>query len=120
MFRRTVLQTFAAAPVSIARIAARARLIDGIDMRRECAAVTAPTLIITGEHPLDHVVPAGRSSAYAQLIANARAVVLEHTGHLGSITRPEAFAALVREFITEGRNDSPASEVRSASDRGRM
>jgi pimeloyl-ACP methyl ester carboxylesterase len=113
MFRRTVLKTFAAAPVSLARIAERARLIDGIDMRRECAAVTAPTLVVTGEHPLDHVVPAGGSSAYAELIANARAVVLERTGHLGSITRPEAFAALVREFIDGGNGNpfSPSSPV---------
>ena len=105
-FRRAVLQTFAAAPVSVARMAARARLIDGIDMRGECAAVTAPTLIITGEHLLDHIVPANGSSAYTELIPNARAVVLERTGHLGSITRPDAFAALVCEFVnrtpTEG------------------
>jgi pimeloyl-ACP methyl ester carboxylesterase len=100
-FRRAVLQTFAAAPVSVARMAARARLIDGIDMRAECAAVTAPTLIITGEHLLDHVVPANGSCAYAQLIPKARAVVLERTGHLGSITRPDAFADLVREFVAE-------------------
>jgi pimeloyl-ACP methyl ester carboxylesterase len=100
-FRRTVLKTFAAAPVSVARIAERARLIDGIDMRRECAAVTAPTLIITGEQPLDHVVPAGGSTAYAGLIRNARTAVLERTGHLGAITRPDGFAVLVREFIRE-------------------
>ena len=98
-FRRAVLQTFAAAPVSVARMAARARLIDGIDMRGECAAVTAPTLIITGEHLLDHIVPANGSSAYTELIPNARAVVLERTGHLGSITRPDAFATLVYEFV---------------------
>jgi 3-oxoadipate enol-lactonase len=97
-FRRAVLQTFAKAPLSLARIAARARLIDGIDMRRDCAAITAPTLIITGEPLLDHVVPASGSCAYAELIANARVAVLERTGHLGSITRPDAFAALVHDF----------------------
>jgi len=104
-FRRAVLQTFAAAPVSVARISERARLIDGIDMRRECAAVTAPTLVITGEQPLDHVVPASGSSTYAELIRNARAAVLERTGHLGAITRPDAFAGLVREFIGEVMRD---------------
>jgi pimeloyl-ACP methyl ester carboxylesterase len=98
-FRRSVLQTFAAAPVSVARMAARARLIDGIDMRGECAAVTAPTLVITGEHLLDHVVPASGSSAYTELIPNARAVVLERTGHLGCVTRPDAFAELLCEFL---------------------
>jgi 3-oxoadipate enol-lactonase len=102
-FRRTVLQTFARAPLSLARMAARARLIDGIDMRSDCTAITAPTLIITGEHPLDHVVPANGSSTYTQLIPNAHAVVLERTGHLGSITRPDAFAALVHEFVSGGQ-----------------
>ena len=105
-FRRAVLRTFAAAPVSIGRIAQRARLIDGIDMRRECAAVAAPTLVITGEQPLDHVVPASGSTAYVELIPHARAVVLERTGHLGAITRPDAFAALVREFVSEATSDS--------------
>jgi pimeloyl-ACP methyl ester carboxylesterase len=98
-FKRTVLRAFARAPVSVARMAARARLIDGIDMRSDCAGVTAPTLIITGEHPLDHVVPADGSLLYAQYIPNARAVVLARTGHLGSITRPDAFAAVVRDFV---------------------
>jgi pimeloyl-ACP methyl ester carboxylesterase len=98
-FRRTVLQALAAAPLSPARMAARARLIDGIDMRADCAAIAAPALIITGEHALDHVVPADGSCLYVQLIRNAQVVVLERTGHLGSITRPEAFAALVRDFV---------------------
>jgi 3-oxoadipate enol-lactonase len=98
-FRRQVLQTFATAPLSPVRMAARARLIDGIDMRGDCTAITAPTLVITGEPPLDHVVPVDGSSAYARLIPDARAVVLERTGHLGSITRPDAFAALVYEFV---------------------
>jgi len=99
-FRRSVLRAFAKAPVSVARMAGRARLIDGIDMRGECAAITAPTLIITGEHPLDHVVPADGSSMYVRCIPNARAVVLERTGHLGFITRPDAFAAIIRDFGT--------------------
>ena len=104
-FRRSLLQTFARAPLSLGRIAARGRLIDGIDMCGDCAAVAAPTLIITGEHGLDHVVPADSSSAYTRLIANARAVVLERTGHLGLITRPEAFAALVHEFVCGSKRE---------------
>ncbi len=116
-FRRGVLETFAKAPVSLARMAARARLIDGIDMRRECEAVAAPTLVITGEHPLDHVVPATGSSAYARLIPNATAAVLERTGHLGSITRPDAFAALVHEFVKRRtETDAAAEETETEAD----
>ena len=31
-------------------------------------------------------------------------IVLERTGHLGSITRPDAFASLLREFVEEQRH----------------
>jgi pimeloyl-ACP methyl ester carboxylesterase len=115
--RRHALRTFAAAPLSPGRMAARARLIDGIDMREECAAITAPTLVITGESPLDHVVPADGSSAYVRLIPNSRLVVLERSGHIGSITRPHAFAALVRDFIDglSGNNTKTPTLPTSAS-----
>jgi 3-oxoadipate enol-lactonase len=110
-FRRGVLATLAKAPLSLARMAARARLIDGIDMRHDCEAVVAPTLVITGEHPLDYVVPATGSSAYARLIRNATPAVLERTGHLGSITRPDAFAALVHEFVR--RKTEPGADLQA-------
>ena len=41
---------------------------------------------------------------------NARAVVLERTGHLGSITRPEAFTDLVREFVVRCRASAPRAD----------
>jgi hypothetical protein len=71
-----------------------------MDVGPDCHRITAPTLIVTGEPGLDHVVPVEGSSEYVRRIANARAVVLERTGHLGSITRPEAFTDVLREFIT--------------------
>jgi hypothetical protein len=46
-------------------------------------------------------VPADESADYARLISNARAVVVERTGHLGSITRPDTFAAIVHGFVDE-------------------
>ena len=92
------LRTLFSSPVSLSRMAARARLATGMDAL-DCERITAPTLIITGERGLDHVVPVEGSSEYARRIRNARAVVLERTGHLGTITRPEAFTEVVREFI---------------------
>jgi pimeloyl-ACP methyl ester carboxylesterase len=92
------------APVSLSQMAARARMIANEDVTPDCARVTAPTLVVTGEAGLDHVVPVEGSSEYLRLIPNARAVMLERTGHLGSITRPEAFAAIVREFIDGHRH----------------
>lgn len=98
------LRTAFGAPVSLSQMAARARMIANEDVTPDCARVTAPTLVVTGEAGLDHVVPVEGSSEYLRLIPNARAVMLERTGHLGSITRPEAFAAIVREFIDGHRH----------------
>jgi pimeloyl-ACP methyl ester carboxylesterase len=100
-FTRAVLRTVVAAPVSLPRMAARARRIGTYDSRSDCARITVPALIVTGEPSLDYVVPPDASSQYAQLIAGAKAAVLASTGHQGTITRPDAFAALVREFVDE-------------------
>ncbi len=100
-FKRSVLKTALAAPISFKAMAGRARLMQSIDLRPDCTRITAPTLVLTGDAVLDHVVPAHGSSEYAQLIPGARAAVLERTGHLGSVTRPEAFAALIAEFVRD-------------------
>jgi pimeloyl-ACP methyl ester carboxylesterase len=106
-FSLRALRTAIAAPVSLSRMAARARMISAEDVTPDCGRITAPTLIVTGEAHLDHVVPVGGSSEYLRLIANARATTLEQTGHLGTITRPEAFADIVRAF-TEGQHHAAA------------
>ncbi len=95
------------APLSFAGMAARARMMTAEDVSQDCARISAPTLVITGEPGLDHVVPVEGSTAYGQLIPQARVVVLERTGHLGSITRPDAFATLVSDFI-EGQRHAAA------------
>ena len=94
------LATFVRAPLSLRRMAERARLISELDLSGLCRRVSAPTLVVTGEAALDFVVPVEGSSDYARLIDGARGVVLEHTGHHGTITRPEAFAALVGDFVS--------------------
>lgn len=68
------------------------------DLASDCRAVTAPTLLITGEASLDRVVPVSSSLDYLQLIPGSRHVVLPRTGHLGLLTRPDAYAAIVDEF----------------------
>jgi 3-oxoadipate enol-lactonase len=103
-FKRAALKTVFTAPISLARMAERARLIATIDLTAECARIAAPTLVVTGERELDHVVPVDGSSEYVRLIRGARAVVLERTGHLGTITRPHTFAALLRDFL-DGQRD---------------
>jgi pimeloyl-ACP methyl ester carboxylesterase len=98
-FVRWQLATLARAPVSPARMAARAQLIMNADIVSDCSRVTTATLVVTGEPALDRVVPVDGTLAYVPLIAGARHETLARTGHLGSITTPGAFADLVREFV---------------------
>ena len=77
----------------------RAALISSPHLFEDCARIVAPTLVVTGEPGLDRVVPVDSTLAYVQLISGARHATLDGTGHLGSITRPGAFASLVREFV---------------------
>jgi len=104
-FSLRALGTAISAPISLSRIAARARMITTEDVTPDCARITAPTLVVTGEPHLDHVVPVDGSSEYLRLIPDAHAVVLERTGHLGSITRPEVFARIIRRFVLEVGED---------------
>jgi 3-oxoadipate enol-lactonase len=105
------LSTLARAPLSLSRMAARARLIgeNGPANGRadECAAVTAPTLIIHGDPRLDHVVDAEGTAEYGRLIRGATITMIDGTGHLGSVTRPAVFADAVRRFVaTAARKQS--------------
>lgn len=114
-FRREQLRTFLRAPVSPARIAERARLIAHVDAGADCRLVTAPTLVITGERALDHVVAVEGASAYGRLIRGAQTVVVNRTGHLGCVTRPHAFAAHIHEFWNQvgsvGSTAAPMTDV---------
>jgi pimeloyl-ACP methyl ester carboxylesterase len=95
------------APISVTRMAARAQLLDGRHVAADCARVSSPTLVVTGEPPLDHVVSVESSSDYVRLIAGARGVRLSRSGHLGYITRATDFAAVVTDFmrsVDERRN----------------
>ncbi|MBZ5560085.1 MAG: alpha/beta hydrolase [Acidobacteriia bacterium] len=103
-FKASVLRTLLSAPISLGRMAARARLIDETDLRSDCARIDAPTLLVTGEPALDHVVPVDSSREFVRLIRGARAEVIASTGHIGSVTRPDAFVALVSRFVEGTRH----------------
>jgi pimeloyl-ACP methyl ester carboxylesterase len=80
-------------------LAGRVKLLEGLDLAHDCARITAPTLVVTGEPGLDRVVPVESTRRYAELIKGARYVMVEKTGHQGVLTQPRRFAALVNEFI---------------------
>jgi pimeloyl-ACP methyl ester carboxylesterase len=98
-FSLAALRTFLRAPVSISQMAERAKLVTSNAVAADCARITAPTLILTGEAHLDHVVPVEGAADYERLIPHARRVVLPATGHLGAMTRPKEFASLIRQFV---------------------
>jgi len=103
-FSLAAAKTLVSAPISLSTMAARARVIATTNLEADCARVEAPALILTGEAHLDHVVPVEGSAVYQRLIPHARTAVLAQTGHLGSITRPHEFAAIVRDFVEEHRD----------------
>jgi pimeloyl-ACP methyl ester carboxylesterase len=63
--------------------------------------VHVPVLVVTGEAALDRVVPPRLTAEYTRVWPHATAVTLERTGHLGLVTRPEAFADMIAGFAAE-------------------
>jgi pimeloyl-ACP methyl ester carboxylesterase len=93
------LGSIVANPGSARRMAQRIRRLDGHDFVADARLVRAPTLVVTGEPELDRVVPVAGTREYLALIPGSVGVTLERTGHIGLITRPNAFAEAIRRWI---------------------
>ena len=93
------LARVALSPFSPAGMAQRVRQMSMVDFEADCRRVTAPTLVLTGEPGLDRVVPVAGTRSYTDRIAGARHATLERTGHIGLVTRPDRFAAMVGPFV---------------------
>jgi 3-oxoadipate enol-lactonase len=66
--------------------------------------ISAATLLLAGE--VDRVVPAGATLALAQLLPDARTVVLPGVGHVAAIQAPELLAThLIDFFLATSRKD---------------
>ena len=89
----------AAAPMKPPLMASRVTWQQRMDFGPDCARVTAPTLVTSGEEALDRVVPVTVTRTYASLIGGARYEVIERTGHIGLLTRPDRFASVVSDFV---------------------
>lgn len=87
------------APHSPDRMAERIRLLESQDFVADCRAVTQPTLLITGEPGLDRIVPAEASCRMLEWLPNVRHVTIDRTGHWGCVTRRDAFAREVSQFV---------------------
>ena len=88
-----------AAPMIPSRMAARVTLQQALDFAPDCARIRVPTLVITGDDPLDQVVPPAVSRRYLDLIPGAQYEKMERTGHIGMVTRPKHFADVVTRFL---------------------
>jgi pimeloyl-ACP methyl ester carboxylesterase len=77
----------------------------GYDFRDRLPEVSAPTLLVWGRE--DNLVPVKDADEFERLIPSARKVILEDTGHVPMLERPQTFNDLVVEFLDE----KPASEA---------
>jgi pimeloyl-ACP methyl ester carboxylesterase len=68
-------------------------------IRDRLSRITAPTLVVWGED--DALVPVKDAWEFAERIPDVRVVVYEDTGHVAMLERPDAFNALVAEFLEE-------------------
>ncbi len=83
------------------RMARRVHLLSSVvGIETELARVKVPSLIVTGEEALERVVSPRLTREYLAIWPHARVETLARTGHLGMITRPEDFAALLSGFVS--------------------
>jgi pimeloyl-ACP methyl ester carboxylesterase len=83
------------------RMARRVHLFSSVRIATDVAGVQVPVLVVTGEDSLERVVPPRLTRRYLELWPHARAATIARTGHLGLITRPAEFAAVVSAFAIE-------------------
>jgi pimeloyl-ACP methyl ester carboxylesterase len=69
------------------------------DFRDRLPEIACPTLIVWGDH--DRVVTVRDAAVYAELIPGSRKVIFKDTGHLTMVERPDAFNALLNDFLQE-------------------
>lgn len=88
----------ATAPPTPRLIRDRLLLLEEVDFSASAARVVAPTLVVTGDPELDHVVPVAHSRQYEHLLQSVEHVQLPHTGHLGTATKADDFAGHLAAF----------------------
>ena len=88
----------AMAPASPSRMARRVVWATGHRVA-DPRTITARALVLTGEATLDHVVPVQVTEQYMKELQSAQRVVLERTGHIGLVTRPDSVAEILGRFV---------------------
>jgi pimeloyl-[acyl-carrier protein] methyl ester esterase len=88
---------FAHGEPGLAALTAGLDILRAADLRPELAHIRARTLVIGGAY--DRLTAPGAIEALAAGIAGARAVILPRAAHAPFLSHPEAFLALVTEFL---------------------
>jgi pimeloyl-ACP methyl ester carboxylesterase len=87
-------------PLSPTRMTTRLRWLSEFAFS-DPAQFRKPVMLITGEPALDRVVRPELTRRYLRAWPHARCETLRDTGHLGLVTRPHEFAAMVDAFLKE-------------------
>lgn len=90
-----------AAPGIPWRMGFRARLAAAETFEHDCSHIAVPTLVIAGERELDKVVSLDDTLDYIRSIPGAQFRLFERTGHLGTASAPDRFAAIVSTFLKQ-------------------
>ena len=69
------------------------------EIRDRLREIACPTLIVWGDS--DRLINVRDADVFAELIGNSRKVVFEDTGHMAMLERPQAFNALLQDFLDE-------------------
>lgn len=95
----SLVRTLAAKQKPEAVAAALAALRDRPDAGPGLDTVSAPTLVIVGEH--DAVTPPALAAGMAGRVYGSEQVTIPRAGHLSNLENPEAFNAAVARFLAE-------------------
>jgi pimeloyl-ACP methyl ester carboxylesterase len=75
------------------------RAILGHPLRERLHQIACPTLIVWGRN--DRIIPVRDADRLQEYIPHARKMVWPQTGHVAMLERPDAFNALLEEFLAE-------------------
>ena len=75
------------------------RVADRNGVADEIGKITAPTLVVVGEH--DKPTPPAKARRIADGISGARLEIVAKCGHSSSIEQPVAITALIRNFVAQ-------------------
>jgi 3-oxoadipate enol-lactonase/4-carboxymuconolactone decarboxylase len=79
--------------------AATCKAIRDADLTQSSVKLTQPTLCVVGDE--DGATPVDLVRSTAELIPGARFEILANVGHLPSVERPKALAALITQFLAD-------------------